>query len=112
LFVIDASRVAQEVGLRGRTNTVLQTCFFAISGVFPREQAIGHIKQAIRKSYGGKGEAVVQANLPPLHEHPPPLFHLLVPHAAPPSARPAAMRGGSGGKHPPPCWKPAATPFR
>ena len=39
-FVIDASKVAQEVGLRGRTNTVLQTCFFAISGVLPREEAI------------------------------------------------------------------------
>ncbi len=62
LFVIDASRVAQEVGLRGRTNTVLQTCFFAISGVLPRERAIAHIKQAIRKSYGSKGEQVVQAN--------------------------------------------------
>jgi pyruvate-ferredoxin/flavodoxin oxidoreductase len=62
VFVIDASRVAQEVGLRGRTNTVLQTCFFAISGVLPRERAIAHIKQAIRKSYGAKGEQVVQAN--------------------------------------------------
>ena len=52
-------RVARgaEVGLRGRTNTVLQTCFFAISGVLPREQAIAQIKQAIRKTYGGKGEA-------------------------------------------------------
>jgi pyruvate-ferredoxin/flavodoxin oxidoreductase len=62
LFVIDASRVAQEVGLRGRTNTVLQTCFFAISGVLPRDRAIEHIKQAIRKTYGSKGEAVVRAN--------------------------------------------------
>jgi pyruvate-ferredoxin/flavodoxin oxidoreductase len=62
LFVIDASRVAQEVGLPGRTNTVLQTCFFAISGVLPRDQAIAHIKHAIQKTYGGKGDAVVQAN--------------------------------------------------
>ena len=60
LFVIDASRVAQEVGLRGRTNTVLQTCFFAISGVLPRDKAIEHIKHAIRKTYGGKGDAVVE----------------------------------------------------
>ncbi len=62
LFVIDASGVAQDVGLRGRTNTVLQTCFFAISGVLPRDQAIAQIKQSIRKTYGDKGEAVVQAN--------------------------------------------------
>jgi pyruvate-ferredoxin/flavodoxin oxidoreductase len=62
LFVIDASAVAREVGLGSRTNTVLQTCFFAISGVLPRETAIGHIKEAIRKTYGGKGQAVVDKN--------------------------------------------------
>ena len=50
LFVIDASAVAREVGLGSRTNTVLQTCFFAISGVLPREKAIGHIKEAIRQN--------------------------------------------------------------
>ena len=49
LFVIDAGAVAREVGLGARTNTVLQTCFFAISGVLPRDKAIGHIKEAIRK---------------------------------------------------------------
>jgi pyruvate-ferredoxin/flavodoxin oxidoreductase len=54
LFVIDASAVAREVGLGSRTNTVLQTCFFAISGVLPREKAIGHIKEAIRKTYGAR----------------------------------------------------------
>ena len=43
-FVIDASKVARDVGLGGRTNTVLQTCFFAISGVLPRDEAIRHIK--------------------------------------------------------------------
>ena len=62
LFVIDASRTAQDVGLRGRTNTILQTCFFAIAGVLPRAEAIERIKHAIRKSYGGKGEEVVQRN--------------------------------------------------
>ena len=61
-FAIDASRVAQEVGLKGRANTVLQTCFFALSGVLPREQAITQIKQSIRKTYGVKGDAVVQQN--------------------------------------------------
>ncbi len=61
-YVIDASKVAREVGLGVRTNTVLQTCFFAISGVLPREAAIEHIKQSIKKTYGRKGEAVVQKN--------------------------------------------------
>jgi pyruvate-ferredoxin/flavodoxin oxidoreductase len=62
LFVIDASRVAQEVGLRGRTNIILQTCFFAISGVMPRERAIDEIKHAIEKTYGSKGVDVVRRN--------------------------------------------------
>ncbi|HXW42171.1 MAG TPA: pyruvate:ferredoxin (flavodoxin) oxidoreductase [Xanthobacteraceae bacterium] len=62
LFVIDASKVAREVGLGARINTVLQTCFFAISGVLPREAAIGHIKEAIRKTYARKGDAVVRKN--------------------------------------------------
>ena len=61
-FVIDASKVAQEVGLKGHTNTVLQTCFFAISGVLPRDKAIAQIKNSIRKTYGSKGEEVVQRN--------------------------------------------------
>src|ERR1019366_6474900 len=61
-FVIDASRVAQEVGLKNRANTVLQTCFFALSGVLPRDQAITQIKQSIKKTYGAKGDAVVQQN--------------------------------------------------
>ncbi|HVN28202.1 MAG TPA: pyruvate:ferredoxin (flavodoxin) oxidoreductase, partial [Candidatus Binataceae bacterium] len=62
LFVIDASRVAQEVGLKHRINTVLQTCFFAISGVLPRDEAIAQIKDSIRTSYGSQGEEVVQQN--------------------------------------------------
>ena len=62
LFVIDANKVAQEVGLKNRTNTVLQTCFFAISGVMPRDQAIKQIKESIRKTYGGKGVEVVRQN--------------------------------------------------
>jgi pyruvate-ferredoxin/flavodoxin oxidoreductase len=61
-FVIDASKVAQEVGLKTRTNTVLQTCFFAISGVLARDNAIAQIKNSIRKTYGSKGEEVVQRN--------------------------------------------------
>ena len=61
-FVIDANKVAQEVGLKNRTNTVLQTCFFALSGVLPRDEAIAQIKKSIRKTYGSKGEEVVQQN--------------------------------------------------
>ena len=62
LFVIDAARIAREAGLGGRTNTILQTCFFALSGVIPREEAIEKIKTAIRKTYGLKGEHVVRQN--------------------------------------------------
>jgi len=62
LYAIDAGGVAREAGLDGRTNTVLQTCFFAISGVLPREQAIARIKDAIRKSYGRRGAEVVERN--------------------------------------------------
>ena len=62
LFTIDASAVAREVGLGARTNTVLQTCFFAISDVLPRDAAIGHIKESIRKTYQHKGQAVVDKN--------------------------------------------------
>jgi pyruvate-ferredoxin/flavodoxin oxidoreductase len=82
LYAIDASRVAAEVGLRGRTNTVLQTCFFAISGVLPREQAITHIKQAIRKTYGGKGEDIVQANFRAVDDTLAQLFEVEVPETA------------------------------
>ena len=62
LFVIDASRAAASVGLRGRTNTILQTCFFAISGVLPRDEAIAQVKKSIKKTYGRKGEDVVKRN--------------------------------------------------
>jgi pyruvate-ferredoxin/flavodoxin oxidoreductase len=63
LWVIDAGRIAREAGLGGRTNTVLQTCFFAISGVLEREQAIARIKTQIAKTYGRRGAEVVERNL-------------------------------------------------
>ena len=62
LFAIDADRVAADAGLPGRTNTVLQTCFFAISGVLPKDEAIERIKQAIRKTYARRGADIVQRN--------------------------------------------------
>ena len=61
-FVIDAYEVAQKTGMGGRINTIMQTCFFAISGILPREQAIEEIKHAIEKTYGKRGEAVVKRN--------------------------------------------------
>ena len=62
LYVIDAYAVAREAGMGTRINTVMQTCFFAISGVLPRGEAIAAIKNAIRKTYGKRGEAVVEKN--------------------------------------------------
>jgi pyruvate-ferredoxin/flavodoxin oxidoreductase len=62
LFVIDAFRLARELGLGGRINTVMQPCFFALSGVLPPEEAIDAIKRSIRKTYGKRGEVVVRMN--------------------------------------------------
>ncbi len=61
-YVIDATKVAHEAKLGKRTNTVLQTCFFAISGILPKEEAIEKIKNAIVKTYSHKGEKVVKMN--------------------------------------------------
>ncbi len=62
VYVIDAYKVAREMGMGVRINTIMQTCFFAISGVLPREEAIEQIKKAIKKTYGKKGEEVVKKN--------------------------------------------------
>ncbi len=61
-YVVDAYEIARQTGMGSRINTVMQTCFFAISGVLPRQQAIAHIKASIKKTYGKRGEAVVQKN--------------------------------------------------
>ncbi len=61
-YVIDAYKLAKEVGLGVRINTIMQTCFFAISGILPKDEAIARIKDAIRKTYGKKGEEVVRQN--------------------------------------------------
>ena len=61
-YLIDAYKVARETDMGNRINTIMQTCFFAISGVLPREQAIEAIKNAIRDTYGKRGEAVVAKN--------------------------------------------------
>jgi pyruvate-ferredoxin/flavodoxin oxidoreductase len=62
-YVINAYNVARDSGMGGRINTIMQTCFFALSGVLPQEEAIGHIKKAIEKTYGKKGQEIVRMNL-------------------------------------------------
>ncbi len=62
LYVIDAYKVARECGMGMRINTIMQTCFFAISGVLPRDEAIAKIKGAIEKTYAKKGDEVVRRN--------------------------------------------------
>ncbi|MBU0632549.1 pyruvate:ferredoxin (flavodoxin) oxidoreductase [bacterium] len=61
-FVIDAATVANNSGMGRRINTVMQTCFFAISGILPKEEAIAKIKGSIQKSYGKKGQKIVDMN--------------------------------------------------
>ena len=61
-FVIDGVQVARDTGMGGRINTIMQTCFFAISGVLPRDEAIEAIKYSIKKTYGKRGESVVAKN--------------------------------------------------
>ena len=63
LYVIDATKVARDSGMGGRINTIMQVCFFALSGVLPRDEAIEAIKHSIEKTYGKKGDEIVQMNL-------------------------------------------------
>ena len=63
LYVIDAADIARELGLGSRVNTVLQVCFFAISGVLEQSTAVARVKEAIEKTYGRRGKVVVEANL-------------------------------------------------
>jgi pyruvate-ferredoxin/flavodoxin oxidoreductase len=62
VYVIDATKVARETGMGSRTNTIMQTSFFAISGVMPKDEAIDKIKTSIQKTYGKKGEEIVKKN--------------------------------------------------
>jgi len=81
-FVIDAHRVAKEAGMGGRINTVMQTCFFAVSGVLPRDEAIAAVKHAIGQTYGKRGEAVVQRNYAAVDSALDHLYQVHVPAAA------------------------------
>ncbi len=62
LYIINATKIAAEIGLGGRTNTILQSAFFKITGIIPYEEAVGYMKKAIVKSYGKKGETIVNMN--------------------------------------------------
>ncbi|MGE9271588.1 MAG: pyruvate:ferredoxin (flavodoxin) oxidoreductase, partial [Verrucomicrobiales bacterium] len=106
LFVIDAYRIARETRMGGRINTIMQTCFFQLAGVLPPDQAIRMIKESIQKTYGKRGEAIVQMNydavdasLAALHEIPFPdvitrrdTLHPLIPADAPDFIREVTAR--------------------
>ena len=79
LYVIDAYSVARETGMGSRINTIMQTCFFAISNVLPREEAIAAIKKAIQKTYGKRGEAVVERNFAAVDQTLARLFEVEIP---------------------------------
>ena len=78
-YVIDGYKIAEETGMGRRINTIMQTCFFAISGVLPKDQAIGAIKDAIKKTYGKRGEAVVRRNFEAVDKTLANLFEVKVP---------------------------------
>jgi pyruvate-ferredoxin/flavodoxin oxidoreductase len=78
-YVIDGYAVARDTGMGGRVNTIMQTCFFAISGILPRDEAINQIKHAIEKTYGKRGEAIVQKNFAAVDSTLANLFEVKVP---------------------------------
>jgi len=96
LHVIDAASVARAAGMAGRINTVMQTCFFALSGVLSREEAVAKIKEAIEKSYGKRGGEVVRRNFAAVDEAVAHLHEVPVPAAATAARRrPPAVSGSA-----------------
>jgi pyruvate-ferredoxin/flavodoxin oxidoreductase len=81
-YVIDAYKVALESGLGAKINTVMQVCFFAVSGVLARDKAIEEIRKAIQKTYGKKGEQIVQMNLKAVDETLSRLYEVRLPERA------------------------------
>lgn len=79
VFVIDANTVARITGMGGRVNTIMQTCFFALSGVLPREEAIAQIKKSIEKTYYKKGPAVIEQNFRAVDQTLENLFEVSIP---------------------------------
>jgi len=82
LHIVDASKVAFSLGLGSRTNTILQTCFFALSGVMPREEAIAAIKKETERTYARKGKEVVKKNFEAIDAALANLFEVKVPATA------------------------------
>jgi pyruvate-ferredoxin/flavodoxin oxidoreductase len=81
-YVIDGYKVAKDSGMGGRVNTIMQTCFFAISGVLPKDEAIEAIKKSIKKTYGSKGEEIVRKNFEAVDTTLANLFEVKVPAKA------------------------------
>ncbi len=79
-WIIDAYKVAEETGMGGRVNTIMQTCFFAISNIFPQQKAIDLIKDSIKKTYGAKGDKIVQMNFDAVDKTLANLFEVQVPN--------------------------------
>ena len=91
LYAIDADRVAIEAGMPGRINTIMQTGFFAISGVLPRDEAIAQIKAAIRSTYARKGRELVESNFAAVDGTLENLHHVVLPAAATSTRKPTAL---------------------
>ncbi len=80
LYIIDAYKVANETGMGVRINTIMQTCFFAISNIFPKDEAIELIKKSIKKTYGAKGDKIVQMNFDAVDKTLANLFEVQIPN--------------------------------
>jgi pyruvate-ferredoxin/flavodoxin oxidoreductase len=81
-YVIDGYKVAEQTGMGERVNTIMQTCFFAISNVLPKEEAIQQIKNAIKKTYGSKGDQIVKMNYNAVDQTLANLFEVKIPASA------------------------------
>jgi pyruvate-ferredoxin/flavodoxin oxidoreductase len=100
LYTIDAYKVAQNTGMGSRMNTIMQVCFFAISKVLPRDEAIEAIRESIRHTYGRKGEDVVQKNMKAVDETLAHLFEVKIPQSVTSKSEiPAAFPGAPKFEH-------------
>ena len=79
IYAIDAYKVAESSGMGKRINTIMQTCFFSISGILPKDQAVASIKQAVEKTYGKKGKRLVDFNFKAIDETLANLYEVNVP---------------------------------
>ena len=85
-YVIDANKVAIATGMGNKTNTIMQTCFFAISGILPHDEAIAKIKDAITKTYKRKGEEVIKKNFAAVDQALANLFEVKIPKKVSPES--------------------------